>query len=95
MRYEEVLPGALRGAVERVYPPTDFDESIRHVIGDWVLTEEPTASLARREAEPHVHTYLERAAATGAAHGRAFSRKVLLPVTALLLVLFFVLLAWL
>jgi hypothetical protein len=93
VRYEEVLPGALRGAVERVFPPQDFDESIRHVIGDWVLLEEPTATLSRREAEPHVHSYLEQAAAMGASYGRAFALLVLLPVTALLLVLFFVLLA--
>ncbi|SFR24791.1 hypothetical protein SAMN04488564_10872 [Lentzea waywayandensis] len=88
MRYEETLPGALRDAVRKVCPPPDFDESIRHVIGDWVLWEEPTATVARREAEPHVHGYLERAAAAGATCGRAFARIVLLPVTVLLLMLF-------
>ncbi|MFJ5989231.1 hypothetical protein [Lentzea sp. NPDC092896] len=88
MRYQETLPGALRDAVRRVCPPPDFDESIRHVIGDWVLWEEPTATVARREAEPHVHGYLVQAADAGATCGRAFARIVLLPVTALLLVLF-------
>ncbi|HEX8868158.1 MAG TPA: hypothetical protein VF821_21045 [Lentzea sp.] len=95
MRYEEVLPTALRAAVARVFPPSDFDESIRHVIGDWVLLEEPASSLARRDAEPHVHGYLEQAAAVGGEYGRAFAKLVLLPVTGLLVVLFFVLLAWL
>lgn len=93
MRYQEIRPGALRGNVERVYPPPDFDDSVRHVIGNWVLLEEPTASLAREEAEPHVHGYLEQAAAVGATCGRAVALLVLLPVTALLMVLFFVLLA--
>lgn len=92
LQYLTARMNGLRAAIEQVHPPSEFDSSIGHIIGNWVSREQAASSLAAAKAEAHIHRYLDDAFRIGTAHGFALCRAICWPLTALVLLVAFVLL---